>query len=106
MLRQEILEDFASEGIEVMLDTRMHEVKGLSGQNVRCRPVRRTCGLWAIVQAAPQFTHVAYDDFRVVRDNLNEGSRTTRDRLTNAFLHVHNRSLGSQPMDLVLDSSR
>src|SRR6202034_1757023 len=29
----------------------------------------------------PQFTHVAYDDFRVVRDNLNGGSRTTRDRL-------------------------
>lgn len=27
------------------------------------------------------FTHVAYDDFRVVRDNLNGGNRTTRDRL-------------------------
>jgi len=30
---------------------------------------------------SPQFTHVAFDDFRVVRDNLNGGSRTTRDRL-------------------------
>ena len=32
---QEILEDFASEGIEVLLNTRTREVKGLSGQNVR-----------------------------------------------------------------------
>ena len=30
---------------------------------------------------SPQFTHVAFDDFRVVRDNLNGGHRTTRDRL-------------------------
>jgi pyruvate/2-oxoglutarate dehydrogenase complex dihydrolipoamide dehydrogenase (E3) component len=30
---------------------------------------------------SPQFTHVAFDDFRVVRDNLHGGSRTTRDRL-------------------------
>jgi pyruvate/2-oxoglutarate dehydrogenase complex dihydrolipoamide dehydrogenase (E3) component len=30
---------------------------------------------------SPQFTHVAFDDFRVVRDNLNGGNRTTRDRL-------------------------
>ena len=30
---------------------------------------------------SPQFTHVAYDDFRVVRDNLSGGRRTTRDRL-------------------------
>jgi pyruvate/2-oxoglutarate dehydrogenase complex dihydrolipoamide dehydrogenase (E3) component len=29
----------------------------------------------------PQFTHVAFDDFRVVRDNLNGGSRMTCDRL-------------------------
>jgi pyruvate/2-oxoglutarate dehydrogenase complex dihydrolipoamide dehydrogenase (E3) component len=41
-------------------------------------------GIWAMGDCAgsPQFTHVAYDDFRVVRDNLNGGSRTTRDRLT------------------------
>src|SRR5256714_14257749 len=30
---------------------------------------------------SPQFTHVAFDDFRVVRDNLNGGNRTTKDRL-------------------------
>ena len=28
-----------------------------------------------------QFTHVAYDDFRVVRDNLAGRKRTTRDRV-------------------------
>lgn len=39
--------------------------------------------VWAMGECAgsPQFTHVAYDDFRVVRDNLAGGSRTTRDRL-------------------------
>ena len=30
---------------------------------------------------SPQFTHVAYHDFRVVRDNLKGGNRTTKDRL-------------------------
>jgi pyruvate/2-oxoglutarate dehydrogenase complex dihydrolipoamide dehydrogenase (E3) component len=40
-------------------------------------------GVWALGDCAgsPQFTHVAFDDFRIVRDNLNGGSRTTRDRL-------------------------
>ena len=40
-------------------------------------------GVWAVGDCAgsPQFTHVAYDDFRIVRDNLNGGNRTTRDRL-------------------------
>jgi pyruvate/2-oxoglutarate dehydrogenase complex dihydrolipoamide dehydrogenase (E3) component len=39
--------------------------------------------VWAVGDCAgsPQFTHVAYDDFRIVRDNLNGGNRTTRDRL-------------------------
>ena len=30
---------------------------------------------------SPQFTHVAFDDFRVVRDNLHRASRTTAGRL-------------------------
>ena len=30
---------------------------------------------------SPQFTHVAFDDFRVVHDNLNGGNRTTRGRV-------------------------
>jgi pyruvate/2-oxoglutarate dehydrogenase complex dihydrolipoamide dehydrogenase (E3) component len=40
-------------------------------------------GVWALGDCAgsPQFTHVAFDDFRIVRDNLNGGGRTTRNRL-------------------------
>jgi pyruvate/2-oxoglutarate dehydrogenase complex dihydrolipoamide dehydrogenase (E3) component len=40
-------------------------------------------GVWAVGDCAgsPQFTHVAFDDFRVVRDVLKGGTRTTRDRL-------------------------
>ena len=40
-------------------------------------------GVWAVGECAgsPQFTHVAFDDFRVVRDNLAGRERTTRDRL-------------------------
>ncbi len=39
--------------------------------------------VWAIGECAgsPQFTHVSVDDFRIVRDNLAGGHRTTRDRL-------------------------
>jgi pyruvate/2-oxoglutarate dehydrogenase complex dihydrolipoamide dehydrogenase (E3) component len=39
--------------------------------------------IWAMGDCAgsPQFTHVAYDDFRVVCDNLNGGHRTTRKRV-------------------------
>ena len=39
--------------------------------------------IWAMGDCAgsPQFTHVAFDDFRVVHDNLNGGNRTTKNRL-------------------------
>jgi pyruvate/2-oxoglutarate dehydrogenase complex dihydrolipoamide dehydrogenase (E3) component len=39
--------------------------------------------VWALGECAgsPQFTHVSEDDFRVIRDNLAGGSRSTRDRL-------------------------
>ena len=39
--------------------------------------------VWAMGECAGslQFTHVAFDDFRVVRDNLAGGKRTTRDRV-------------------------
>jgi pyruvate/2-oxoglutarate dehydrogenase complex dihydrolipoamide dehydrogenase (E3) component len=40
-------------------------------------------GVWAMGDCAggPQFTHVAFDAFRIVRDNLAGGDRTTRGRL-------------------------
>ena len=39
--------------------------------------------VWAVGDCAgtPQFTHAAFDDFRIVRDNLNGGHRTTSNRL-------------------------
>jgi pyruvate/2-oxoglutarate dehydrogenase complex dihydrolipoamide dehydrogenase (E3) component len=39
--------------------------------------------VWAIGECAgsPQFTHVSVDDFRIIRDNLTGGSRSTQDRL-------------------------
>src|SRR5215475_540232 len=40
--------------------------------------------VWAIGECCagnPQFTHVSFDDFRIIRDNLTGGQRTTRDRL-------------------------
>lgn len=130
-IAQALLENFTYEGIEVLLQTQVREVEGLSGKQVRVRaennhgdqtiegtdllvaagrtPNTRGIGLeaagveldahgyikvserlettaagvWAMGDCAgsPQFTHVAFDDFRVVRDNLNGGSRTTRDRL-------------------------
>jgi pyruvate/2-oxoglutarate dehydrogenase complex dihydrolipoamide dehydrogenase (E3) component len=128
---QSLLENFASEGIEVLLETQVREVEGLSGKQVCIHAKNRhgiqaiegtdllvaagrtpntqgigldaagveldergyikvnerlettAPGVWAMGDCAgsPQFTHVAFDDFRVVRDNLNGGSRTTRDRL-------------------------
>jgi pyruvate/2-oxoglutarate dehydrogenase complex dihydrolipoamide dehydrogenase (E3) component len=128
---QALLENFTSEGIEVLLETRVRDVEGLSGQQIRIvaegsrgeQTIRGTdllvatgrtpntqgigletagieldarghikvnerlettaADVWAVGDCAgsPQFTHVAFDDFRVVRDNLNGGSRTTRDRL-------------------------
>jgi pyruvate/2-oxoglutarate dehydrogenase complex dihydrolipoamide dehydrogenase (E3) component len=39
--------------------------------------------VWAMGECAgsPQFTHVSHDDFRIIRDNLAGGKRSTRDRL-------------------------
>ena len=128
---QALVENFTSEGIEVLLETRVRKVEGSSGQKVRivaenshgqqtiegtdllvatgrtpntqgigleaagieldargyvkvnARLETTAPGVWAMGDCAgsPHFTHVAFDDFRVVRDNLNGGSRTTRDRL-------------------------
>jgi pyruvate/2-oxoglutarate dehydrogenase complex dihydrolipoamide dehydrogenase (E3) component len=39
--------------------------------------------VWALGECAgsPMFTHISEDDFRIVRDNLSGGKRSTRDRL-------------------------
>ena len=40
-------------------------------------------GIWAIGECAgsPQFTHISVDDFRIVRDNMSGGNRSTANRL-------------------------
>ena len=128
---QALLENFTNEGIDVLLETQVLRVEGLSSEKIRVRvengdaehtieatdllvatgraPNTQGIGLdaagieldargfikvserlettapavWAMGDCAgsPQFTHVAFDDFRVVHDNLKGGSRTTRDRL-------------------------
>jgi len=46
--------------------------------------------VWAIGECAgsPQFTHASMDDFRVIRDNLAGGERTTTDRLMPSCLYT------------------
>jgi pyruvate/2-oxoglutarate dehydrogenase complex dihydrolipoamide dehydrogenase (E3) component len=46
------------------------------------RTDREDASIWAIGECAgsPQFTHVSIDDFRIIRDNLAGGQRSTRDR--------------------------
>ena len=46
--------------------------------------------VWALGECAgsPQFTHVSFDDFRVVRDNLAGRPHSTRDRLVPFCLYI------------------
>jgi pyruvate/2-oxoglutarate dehydrogenase complex dihydrolipoamide dehydrogenase (E3) component len=46
--------------------------------------------IWAVGDCAgsPQFTHAAFDDHRIVRDNLRGGSRSTKDRLMPFVLYT------------------
>jgi len=124
-------QQYAEEGIEIMLGAKALEVTGRSGQKVSVRvstaagerliegsellvatgrtPNTKDIGLdvagvqlgergyinvnerletsapdiWAMGDCAgsPQFTHVAFDDYRIVRNNLSGGHRTTSNRL-------------------------
>jgi len=59
------------------------ELDGHGYIKVNDRLETTAANVWAMGDCAgsPQFTHVAYHDFRVVRDNLKGGSRNTKDRL-------------------------
>jgi len=126
-----ILQLFQDEGIDVLLDTHVIDVRGVSGRDVSlqlqsgegARTVEGTdilvalgrlpntngigldkadievtekghirvndrlettaTNVWAMGDCAgsPYFTHVAEDDFSIIRENLSGGHRSTRDRL-------------------------
>jgi pyruvate/2-oxoglutarate dehydrogenase complex dihydrolipoamide dehydrogenase (E3) component len=63
-------------------------------------------GVWAMGECAgsPQFTHVAFDDFRVVHDNLTGGSRTTRDSLVPYCMYLDPELRGSAATNPRLDA--
>jgi len=65
------------------LDVAGVKLDGLGYVRVNERLETTAPDVWAMGDCAgsPQFTHVAFDDFRIVRDNLNGGNRTTRARL-------------------------
>ena len=65
------------------LDAAGVELDGRGYIKVNERLETSTPSVWAIGECAgsPQFTHVSFDDFRIIRDNLAGGNRTTRDRL-------------------------
>jgi len=59
------------------------ELDGRGYIRVNERLETTAAGVWALGECAgsPQFTHVSVDDFRIIRDNLGGGNRSTRDRL-------------------------
>jgi pyruvate/2-oxoglutarate dehydrogenase complex dihydrolipoamide dehydrogenase (E3) component len=64
-------------------------------------------GFWAIGECggSPQFTHVSFDDFRVIRDNLAGGDRTTRERLIPYCMFTEHRHQRSPPCIACLRAS-
>jgi pyruvate/2-oxoglutarate dehydrogenase complex dihydrolipoamide dehydrogenase (E3) component len=59
------------------------ELDGRGYIKVNDRLETSATGVWAVGECAgsPQFTHVSEDDYRIIRDNLAGGKRSTRDRL-------------------------
>jgi pyruvate/2-oxoglutarate dehydrogenase complex dihydrolipoamide dehydrogenase (E3) component len=67
----------------IALDTAGVDLDGRGYIRVNERLETSAPSVWAIGECAgsPQFTHASVDDFRIIRDNLAGGSRSTRDRL-------------------------
>jgi pyruvate/2-oxoglutarate dehydrogenase complex dihydrolipoamide dehydrogenase (E3) component len=65
------------------LDTAGVEVTDRGFVKVNERLETTAPDVWALGECAgsPMFTHISEDDFRIVRDNLSGGKRSTRDRL-------------------------
>jgi pyruvate/2-oxoglutarate dehydrogenase complex dihydrolipoamide dehydrogenase (E3) component len=68
---------------EIGLETAGVELDARGYVKVNDRLETTAPDVWAIGECngGPQFTHVSDDDFRVIRDGLAGGSRSTRDRL-------------------------
>ena len=68
---------------EIGLDLAGVDVKESGHIRVNERLETTAPNVWAMGECAgsPYFTHVAWDDFRIVHANLNGGNRSTRDRL-------------------------
>jgi pyruvate/2-oxoglutarate dehydrogenase complex dihydrolipoamide dehydrogenase (E3) component len=68
---------------EICLDVAGVELDARGYVKVNDRLETSAPAVWAIGECAgsPQFTHVSFDDFRVIRDNLAGGRPSTRDRL-------------------------
>jgi pyruvate/2-oxoglutarate dehydrogenase complex dihydrolipoamide dehydrogenase (E3) component len=62
--------------------------QGFIGVNERLET--SAAGVWALGDCAgsPLFTHISFDDFRIVRDNLAGGHRTTRGRQVPSCLYT------------------
>jgi len=67
----------------IALDTAGVDLDGRGYVRVNERLETSAPSVWAIGECAgsPHFTHASVDDFRIIRDNLAGGSRSTRDRL-------------------------
>ncbi len=65
------------------LDVAGVELDGRGYIKVNGRLETSAPGVWAIGECAgsPQFTHVSFDDFRIIRDNLAGGNRSSEGRL-------------------------
>src|SRR5262249_56776426 len=68
---------------EIALEQAGVELDGRGYIRVNERLETTASDVWAMGECAgsPQFTHVSNDDFRIIRDNLAGGNRSTRDRL-------------------------
>jgi pyruvate/2-oxoglutarate dehydrogenase complex dihydrolipoamide dehydrogenase (E3) component len=68
---------------EIGLEAVGVELDGRGYVHVNERLETSAADVWAMGECAgsPQFTHASIDDFRIIRDNLAGGRRSTRDRL-------------------------
>ena len=120
----EVRRILSDEAIEVLVEAELLQVEAgveLDGRGyIRVNGQLETSApdVWALGECAgsPQFTHISEDDFRIIRDHLAGGNRSTRDRLvpyctTNAnqaniqpvyevFANAQDRDLGGISRDI------